>query len=187
MIYKKDAFNALVIIDEIQDELETVLISRFKFPVEVVTLQRFVTNDGERLYQFEPFLADISVSPKKVDKLDPSEIDTIVVPAREDGFQETFIGENCWYAIRIHGRMIPKIKYIAAYRVAPKSAITHIATVKSIKQWKEGNKYILYFSEQAKKIGPINLVPKGNVKAPQAPRYTSLERLQKAKSLDDAF
>ena len=187
MIYKKDAFNALVIIDEIQDELETVLISRFKFPVEVVTLQRFVTADGERLYQFEPFLGDISVSPKKMDKLDPSEIDTIVVPAREDGFQETFMGENCWYAIRIHGSMIPKIKNIAAYRVAPKSAITHIASVKSIEQWKEGNKYILYFSEPAKKISPINLVPKGNVKAPQAPRYTSLERLQKAKSLDDAF
>jgi len=186
MIYKKDAFNALVIIDEIQDELETVLISRFKFPVEVVTLQRFVTADGERLYQFEPFLGDISVSPK-VDKLDPSEIDTIVVPAREDGFKETFIGDDCWYAIRIHGSMIPKIKYIAAYQVAPKSAITHIASVKSIEQWKDSNKYILQFLEPAKKIGPINLVPKGNVKAPQAPRYTSFERLKKAKNLDDAF
>ena len=24
-------------------------------------------------------------------------LDTIIVPAHEDGFQETFIGENCWY------------------------------------------------------------------------------------------
>ena len=26
--------------------------------------------------------------------IDPAEIDTIVVPAKDDGFEETFIGEN---------------------------------------------------------------------------------------------
>ena len=196
IIYNKDAFNALVIIDEIPDELETILLSRFKFPVEILTLQRYVTSDGERLYQFEPFLSDIydlsnfddrGYSSKTSKTIDPAEIDTIVVPARDDGFKETFIGENCWYQIRIHGSMITKIKYIAVYRVAPTSAITHIASVKDIEQWKDTNKYILYFSEQAEKIGPIKLVPKGQIKAPQAPRYTSLKRLQNAKTLDDAF
>lgn len=39
IIHKKDSFNALLIIDELGDELETVLISRFKFPVEVTTLK----------------------------------------------------------------------------------------------------------------------------------------------------
>jgi hypothetical protein len=29
--------------------------------------------------------------------------DTIIVPAREDGFSELFLGENRWYAIRIGG------------------------------------------------------------------------------------
>ena len=120
-------------------------------------------------------------------KIDPSEIDTIVVPARDDGFKDVFIGENCWYAIRIHGSMIPKIEYCAAYRVAPVSAITHIASVRSIEQYKGSNKYILYFSEPAKKIGPIKLVAKGQVRAPQGPRYTSLETLQNSKTLDDAF
>lgn len=194
MIYGKDAFNALVIIDEMQDELETILQSRFKFPVEIITLQRYSTSNGERIYQFEPFLSDISsYAPDSEDTLeptktiDPSEIDTIVVPARKDGFQETFIGGNCWYQIRIHGSMIPKIRHIAAYRVAPESAITHIAPVKSIEQWKDSNKYILYFSEPAREINPIKLVPKGKVRAPQNSRYTSLERLMAAKTLDEAF
>ncbi len=195
MLYGDDKFNVLVIIDEISDELESVLIKQFRFPVEIITFQRFINADGGRIYQFEPFLADVSmpvVSYKKETKtstktIDPSEIDTIVIPAREDGFREVFIGENCWYSIRIHPSMIPKIKYIAAYQVAPVSAITHIATVKSIDQWKDSNKYILRFTQPAKKIEPIKLVAKGTVKALQNSRYTSKEILSKAKTLEEAF
>lgn len=195
MINKDDSFNALVIIDEVPDELETVLISRFKFPVEILTLQRFSTKVGERVYQFEPFLSDISgyeekdlrVGAEETLRLDPAEIDTIVIPAREEGFNNVFIGEDCWYQIRIHSSMIPKIKYIAAYQVAPVSAITHVAKVKSIEQYKDTNKYKLNFDEPAEPIGPINLVPKGRVKAPQNSRYTSLKLLESAKNLDGAF
>ena len=109
------------------------------------------------------------------------------MPAREDGFRDTFLGQNCWYSIRIHSSMLSRIKYVAAYRVAPDSAITHIAPVESIKQWKDTNKYILNFSSPATEIGPIKLMPKGRVKAPQAPRYTSRTRLITAKNLDEAF
>jgi hypothetical protein len=195
MIYGDNKFNVLVIIDEISDELESVLIRQLNFPVEIITFQRYINSDGERIYQFEPFLADVSmpvVSYKKgtttrTKTIDPSEIDTIVVPAREDGFKEVFIGENCWYSIRIHPSMIPKIKYIAGYQVAPVSAITHIAKVKSIEQWKDSNKYILRFIEPAKRIEPIKLVAKGTVKALQNSRYTSIEKLNKAKTLEEAF
>jgi len=45
--------------------------------------------------------------------------DTVVVPEQEEGFQEVFIGEDCWYAIRISGGMLQRIKYIAAYRTVP--------------------------------------------------------------------
>jgi hypothetical protein len=195
MIYSRRAFNALVIIDEVPDELETILVSKFQFPVEVLAFQRFKSPDGERIYQFEPFLYDVG-EPVTADEkkwtgigytLDPSEIDTIVVPARDDGFEETFIGEDCWYKIRMHSSMIPKIKWIAAYRVAPISAITHIAPVRDIEPYKDTNKYILYFAEPAKKIGPIKLKANGDVKAPQAPRYTSMERLLNAKTMDEAF
>ena len=94
-----------------------------------------------------------------------TEIDTIVVPVREGGFQKRFTGDNCWYPIRISKKMIPKIKYIVAYQVAPVSAITYIAPVKSIKQWQDSNRYIVHFAEPAREIGPINLIPNSTVKA----------------------
>lgn len=183
VIHKKDSFNALLIIDELGEELETVLISRFKFPVEVTTLKRFRTESGKILYEFEPFLNEVT---EDTEKVDISEIDTIVIPAREDGFNDVFINENCWYAIRLNASMIPKIKYIAAYQVAPISAITHIAEVKSIEQWKDTNKYILYFTDSAEKIKNI---PLGSIKgkAPQSPRYSSRNKILNASSLDNVF
>ncbi|MBV8868399.1 MAG: GIY-YIG nuclease family protein, partial [Acetobacteraceae bacterium] len=41
-------------------------------------------------------------------------LDTVIVPAQQDGFEKASLGENCWYAIRIAGGMLPRIKYIAA-------------------------------------------------------------------------
>lgn len=183
IIHKKNSFNALLIIDELGEELETVLISRFKFPVEVTTLKRYKSESGKTLYEFEPFLNEVT---EATEKIDISDIDTIVIPAREDGFKDVFIDENCWYAIRLNSSMIPKIKYIAAYQVAPISAITHIAEVKSIEQWKDTNKYILYFTEPAEKIKNVPIgTSKG--KAPQSPRYSSRDKILNAKSLDNVF
>jgi len=193
IIYGEDRFNALVIIDELPEELEKVLVSRFQFPVEILTLERYRSDEGECLYRFEPFLSDLTTSGLSSDgkpipsTIDPSEIDTIVVPARDDGFNEVFMGEKRWYAIRIHSSMIPKIKHIAVYRVAPESAITHIAPVSTIEPWKDTNKYVVNFAEAPEKVKPVHLVAKGKVKAPQAPRYTSLTRLKAAKNLDDVF
>lgn len=183
IIQKKDSFNALLIIDELGEELETVLISRFRFPVEVITLRRYKNQDDKVLYEFSPFLNEVT---EDTEKVDISNIDTIVVPAKEDGFKDVFINENCWYAIRLNSSMIPKIKYIAVYQVAPISAITHIAEVKSIEQWKDTNKYILNFIKPAEKIKHVLL---GNTKgkAPQSPRYSSKERILKANTLDNVF
>jgi hypothetical protein len=183
IIHNKESFNALLIIDELGEELETVLISRFKFPVEVITLKRYKNKNDEILYDFQPFLNEVT---EDTEKVDISEIDTIVVPAREDGFKEVFIDENCWYAIRLNSSMIPKIKYIAAYQVAPISAITHIAEVKSIEQWKDTNKYILNFTEPAEKIKKVPL-GKSKGKAPQSPRYSSKARITNANTLDVVF
>lgn len=194
MIYDDGAFNTLLIIDVLDDELDSIVRSSLAFPVETLTIERYKTENGEVAYHFEPFLYDLSaqVTTTAVESgnephVDPAEIDTIVVPARKDGFDECFIGENRWYAIRIHSSMIPKIRYVAAYQVAPVSAITHVAPVARIELWKETGKYVLNFSEPASKIGPLALVPGGRASAPQAPRYTSFQKLQKAKSLDDVF
>lgn len=142
---------------------------------------------------FEPFLAGLQsevpvAEGKELGKqMDLGAVDTIVVPAREDGFQKVFLGQNRWYAIRVHSAMKPQIKYIAAYQVAPVQGITHIAPVSSIEQWEGSNKYVVNFAESANPIGPITLLKGGKVHAPQAPRYTNLQKLKSAKNLDEAF
>lgn len=183
IIYEPHSFNALLIIDKLGEELETVLISRFKFPVEIITLQRYKNLSGEVLYDFEPFLYEINLGSNKIDV---SELDTAIVPARKDGFHDVFIKENSWYAIRINASMIPKIKYIAAYQVAPTSAITHIAEVKSIEQYKDTNKYIVYFTGAAEEIKHVTL-GKNKGKAPQSMRYSSKEAIMQSSSLDVLF
>ncbi|HET9181236.1 MAG TPA: hypothetical protein VFP59_03810 [Candidatus Angelobacter sp.] len=186
-------FSALVIIDSMPEELEGVLADKFRFGVEVIELSRYENEKGERAYNFEPFLAEVigeassQAQPANETQLSTEEIDTVVVPARVEGFQKVFLGENCWYKVRIHGSVRPQIKYIAGYQVAPISAITHIAPVKSIEPWKDSGKFVLRFSEPAKAIGPIPLVKNGLVKAPQGLRYTTLERLFKAKNMDELF
>lgn len=187
-------FAALVIIDEMSTRLETVLAEKFKFGVEVLQVARYANEHGDTIYNFEPFLEgvkdDLSTQAEgngTSHSLDVEEVDTIVVPAQEEGFIETFIGEKRWHAIRIHGTMRPQIKYIAVYQVSPKSAITHIAPVRSIEPWKDTGKYVVNFAEPAQQIDPIKLVPKSRVKAPQNIRYTTLERLESAKTLNDVW
>jgi hypothetical protein len=183
IVDKKDAFNALLIIDELGDELETVLISRFKFPVEIVTLKRYENQKKEVLYEFEPFLNEVL---EDTEVISVAEIDTIVVPAREDGFNEVFLKNDQWFAIRLNASMIPKIKYIAAYQTAPISAITYIAEVKTIEQWRDTNKYIVYFTEPAERIKPVKL-GKIKSKAPQNSRYSSRDRILHSDTIDNVF
>ena len=125
--------------------------------------------------------ADVTVLKARV-----GEFDTIVVPAQKEGFDKVFIGENAWYAIRISGGMLPKIKYIAAYQSQPISAITHVAPVATIEPYGDSGKYKLIFTEPAKPIGPIPFAdaPSGLM---QGPRYTTYERLIKAKKVADLF
>jgi len=186
-------FAALVIIDSMPESLETVLSNKFNFGVEVLELARYESESGDRVYHFEPFLEEVvgeslaQEQRQEVTVLTPEDIDTIVVPAKLDGFQEVFVGENRWYSVRIHGSVRPQIKYIAVYQVAPVSAVTHVAPVKSIQPWKDTGKFVLNFSEPARPMDPLALVKGGRVKAPQSIRYTTYNRLMKAKNLDDVF
>jgi len=106
-----------------------------------------------------------------------------VVPAREDGFQSVFISQNQWYSIRIGAAMKERIKYIAAYQVAPVSAITHLAEVDSILPYLNTGKYLVKFKYPAKQIRPI---PVGSSsKKPQGPIYVKHDKLITANSLDE--
>ncbi len=113
-----------------------------------------------------------------------NEPDTVVVPARAEGFQKVFLGENAWRAIRMSGGMTQKIKYIAAYQTDPVSAITYIAPVKLIEPYGDNGKYQLLFSEPAKPIGPIPL-GEAHPGSMQGPRYTTRVKLEAAKTVSD--
>lgn len=140
---------------------------------------------GLRAFEFPKAVAAPHASdPAQYGKVLLPKSDTIIVPAQRDGFNKVFLGEDCWYAIRIAGGMLDKIKYIAGYQSQPTSAITHYAPVSRIEPYGESGKYKVIFSEKAKPIGPISFAdaPMG---AMQGPRYTSFAKLQKATKLTE--
>ncbi len=174
---------AIVIIDSASEEL-TKVMNQLTMSTDVLEAQTYVCGN-RKIHRFTPFKGDILTDISKNE--DADELDTIVIPAREDGFEEEFLKNNCWFAIRISGAMLDKIKYIAAYQVAPVSGITHIAEVENIQKYKDTNKYIVYFKlGTTKKISKIGLGSKKG-QAPQAPRYSSYKAIMKAKNLDDLW
>lgn len=113
--------------------------------------------------------------------------DTIVVPAQKEGFDRVFLGENSWYAVRISGGMLDKIKYIAAYQTLPVSAVTHIASVERIEPYGEEGKYKLIFSEPAKELDvsiPAADAPRGMM---QGIRYADHDKFMTAKKVAELF
>ncbi|MCX6646151.1 MAG: type I restriction enzyme HsdR N-terminal domain-containing protein [bacterium] len=114
------------------------------------------------------------------------ENNTIVCPVRDEGFNEVFLKENRWYAVRIREKRIPYIKYIAAYRVKPISAITHYAEVAAVvpcgqKEITRGaqtgfdcrGKYIIQFKGKPIAIKPTHVLPG----TPQGTVFVSLEEI----------
>lgn len=174
---------AIIVIDEATDELFHVM-AQLTMSTEVIEVQTYVSGN-KKLHRFSPFKGEIMTDLPS--DIDADELDTIVVPAREDGFREEFMKNNCWFAIRISGAMLDKIKYIAAYQVAPVSAITYLAEVEKIEKYKDTNKYIVHFrGGTLRRINKISLGKKKGL-APQAPRYSSYKTIMKADTLDDLW
>jgi len=109
--------------------------------------------------------------------------DTIVVPAREEGFKQRFLNENCWFAVRINAKYISKLKFIAAYQVAPVGAITHIAEIAEIVPYNNTGKYMLKFKAAATAIVPIPRADGSEINM-QSSRYALRDKLLIAKNLD---
>ncbi len=140
---------------------------------------------GLRAFEFPKPVSEPKATTADVVVESPTSMpDTVIVPARKDGFEKVFLGEDCWYSIRISGGMIDRIKFIAAYQTDPIRAITHYAAVDRIEPYGEDGKYKLIFSEKAKPIGPIPFAdaPPGSM---QGPRYTTVGKLKAAKKLSD--
>ena len=129
---------------------------------------------------------EINGLPTTVTTHGSSDLDTIIVPAREEGFNEVFLGKNAWYAIRISQVMLKKLKWIAAYQTAPVSAITHIAEIESIVDYgEEVGKYKINFRNTATQLAqqiPFGEAPPGSM---QGPRYTTKGQFDRARTLAD--
>ena len=140
---------------------------------------------GLRAFEFaKPVATPKATTAEAVQKPHSHKPDTVIVPAQKEGFEKCFLGEGCWYAIRISGGMLDKIKYIAAYQTQPVSAITHYAPVDRIEPYGEEGKYKLILSEKAQLIGPIPYAD-ATPGAMQGPRYTTFEKLKTAKKLTE--
>lgn len=189
-------FRGLVIIDEARPELHHVL-EKINANISVLELRTFMSDNGQTLHQFDTLYDEFeeevpereartqSSEDRKAKRERRARSDTIIVPAQEDGFRQTFLGENQWYKIRIGAAMKDRIKYIAAYQVRPVSAVTHIAEVKEIRPYQDTGKYIVIFARPAEEITHIPIGEPKN--SPQGPVYAERNVLLSAKKLEDAL
>lgn len=188
-------FRCLVIINEASRILRR-MIGKIHPVVDVLELKIFKNENDEFCYEYPTLYDnDDAVQFKRNDERGQTlearnasqerrlRCDTIIVPAREEGFKRVFLGEDRWYEIRIGAAMKDRIKYIAGYQTAPISAITHIAEVKEITPYEDSGKYQVVFKAPAREISPIKASDSGY--APQGPIYVEYAKIQQAKYLDD--
>jgi hypothetical protein len=109
--------------------------------------------------------------------------DTLIVPGYEDGFQEAFLGERAWWAVRIAEWRLPTIKWLAVYRTAPHSRITHVGRVQRIEPYGDSGKYKLFLDGEPEQIGPVLLAP--GTTGLMGTKYTTIEKLRAAKTTAD--
>jgi hypothetical protein len=113
--------------------------------------------------------------------------DTLIVPTGKsgEGFEDVFLNENSWYYLRISESKLQQFKFIAAYRPAPVSAVTHIAEI---------DKFVEVLNEKGQprhkavfktKAIEIEHIPFGTAKggSMQGPRYVKKEELLKCNDL----
>lgn len=192
-------FAGLVVIDEARPELHRVL-EKINANISVLELRTFRSPSGALVHEFDTLYDEEEPVDEGVPTVSPSTnedtadeqrrrlerraaSDTVIVPAREEGFREEFLGNHQWMAISIGAAMKARIRYIAAYRVLPVSAVTHIAEVQEIKPWKDSGKYQLIFKGPAEEIRPI---PAGDTNV-QRPVYVQRARLLAAGSVSEAM
>jgi len=108
--------------------------------------------------------------------------DTIIVPAKEETFYSVFLGEWCWYPIRLGTEKLKTIKWIAVYQTSPISAITHFAKIEQIVDYLETGRYKLVFNEPEEFECPITIGDTSK-QSFQGQRYTTLEKLKKARMI----
>ena len=174
-------FNGLAIIDYPTDARLSDVNSQ-QFPVEVLEFTILEDAGKQKSYSFTPFFPTIGPS-----TLDIGDVDTVVTPVPQEGFEQTYLKENCWWAIRLNNSLISQLKHHVAYRTAPISAITHTAPISKIYHFPRGDrrKYRIDFKMSPISIRAIGLGSKGENSALSSPAYTSMDMLRNANTLED--
>ena len=114
------------------------------------------------------------------------DLDTIVVPAHPKGFNQVFLGEKRWPNLKMDKIRRPNVKFVAVYQTSPVSAITHYAEIERLEDIQKHGRYDVWFKGSPVEIRHVPFT-KTDICAVQGPRYTMLERLLNAASLNDAF
>ena len=181
---KKDIKIVVAINDNTADLNLTFKI--FKNQPDVVLLQRYQYGN-DILYYYEPMREEIEdIETEKIKTGEVIDFDTVVCAAFEDGFKHAYIENNAWWAIRLSQEAREKLKYLAIYEKAPVAHIEHYAEIDHIESYKDTGKFIVYLKNK-KTIKPIPLGTGRKGEAPQSPRYTTFEKLLKAKSINELW
>ena len=125
-----------------------------------------------------------SPPPSNVERAAGELPDTIIVSAKEESFDSVFLGEWCWYPIRIGSEKLASLKWIAVYQTSPVSAITHFAKIEQIVDYKDTGRYKIVFEEPEELDNQIVLGDHRG-RTLQGQRYTTLEKLKAAKQIED--
>lgn len=176
----------VLVIDEATSDLNDSL-DVFRERPDVVTFRRY-SFGNEIAYIYEPMreeLEDLDTS-KKGRRKKEIEFDTIVCPAFEDGFKRAYVDNNAWWAIRISQKAREQLRYLAIYEKLPVAAVRNYAKIERIEPYKDSGKFIVYLKNK-KTISPIELDKGKKGIAPQSSRFTTLNKLLKAKKISDLW
>lgn len=100
-----------------------------KLATKIIDQMKIMTNQIEKIIEIDQeTTALLNEVAGEFDEKNP-ERDTLIVPAKPDGFNNVFLRENRWYYIRISDEKINQIKYIAAYEAQKNKCIQYYAEV----------------------------------------------------------
>lgn len=128
----------------------------------------------------KPTTIKSSVKPEK----DVREYDTFIGPATGDGREEVFEKKSAWWAVRISGQNIPKLKYVGLYEGAPISAIRFYARITKIEPFPDiPGKYIIHHDGNIIELENHIVLGDHPELSLYGPRYYRLEDIKHSKSL----
>ena len=176
----------VLVVDEATSDLNDSL-DVFRNRPDVVTMKRFV-NGEEVAYIYEPMREELQEMESRSVSRDTEDIefDTIVCAAFEDGFRHAYVDNNAWWAIRLSQKAREQLKYLAIYEKLPVAAVRHYAEIERIEPYKDSGKFIVYLKNK-KTISSIELDKGKKGIAPQSPRFTTLNKLLKAKKVSELW